>query len=359
MQNLNQAPAASVPLSKTESRMQAMARHDLIFVATPELGLVWNNSTHEGLSTGFTPASVKKAQAFKAQLLALNPHAVLLTEIRYHDAKSGYFPDDSPWWKRDQAGQRIRKTQGTSLDGYYLIDLSQPGLQDQIATLCAAVVDTGAADGCMLDWWASDDADHVEIGRKIRKKIGDRGLLLVNVNGKIPVHSAEYINGMYMEGFGASFYADWKTAVKNLQWATTHLRPPAIAAFEMWYPVDTPAAKASGPNDLAKMRFATTLSLCNSDGYLLYSAGFPTPGHPHDWYPFWKQTLGAPNEPAGMVGPDGVFSRSFQHGIAVFNPPGNREVSMVFKTPVTRQSTQEVGTQFTVPPNDGEIFIDK
>src|SRR5471030_2407283 len=82
MQNMNQAPGTSVPLSKTESRMQTMARHDLIFVATPELGLVWNNSTHEGLSTGFTPASVKKAQAFKAQLLALNPHAVLLTEIR-------------------------------------------------------------------------------------------------------------------------------------------------------------------------------------------------------------------------------------------------------------------------------------
>ncbi len=356
MQNLNRAPDSSVPLAGVETRMQTMAHHDLVFVATSELGLVWNDSAHEGLSTGFTPESVRKARAFKAQLLSLNPHAVLLVEIRYHDAKSGYFPDDSPWWKRDAAGQRIRKTQGTALDGYYLIDLSQPGLQDQIATLCAAAIDTGAVDGCMLDWWANDDADHVAIARKIREKIGDRGLLLVNVNGKLPVHSAEYINGMYMEGFGASFFADWKTAVKNLQWGTAHLRPPAITAFEMWYPVDTPEARASGPNDLAKMRMATTLALCNSDGYLLYSAGFPTSGHPHDWYPFWKQSLGAPDEPAGRINPNGSYGRNFQNGTAVFNPPGNQEVNMVFKTPVTRQSNQKVGTLFTIPPGDGEIF---
>jgi hypothetical protein len=61
-----------------------------------------------GMSSGFTPESVKKALALRAQILALNPNAVLLDEIRYHDAKSGYFPDDSPWWLRDKSGTQRR-----------------------------------------------------------------------------------------------------------------------------------------------------------------------------------------------------------------------------------------------------------
>jgi hypothetical protein len=320
-------------------------------------GLVLNNPVNPGLSTGFTPESVQRALAFRAQLLALNPHAVLLVEIRYHDSRPGYFPDDSPWWRRDGSGRRVRKTEGTSVNGYLMVDLSQPGLQDQVATLCAAAIDTGAVDGCMLDWWSRDDADHAAIARKIRDKIGDRGVILVNTNGKLPTPSAPYLNGMFMEGFGASFFSDWRTAVKNVQWAATHLHPPTFTALELWYPNGTPVSGTTGRNDLAKMRLVTTLSLCNGDGYVLYSDPFPTPGHPHDWYAFWKPTLGAPVEAAGRINPDGSYGRNFQNGTVIFNPPDNHAVTVEFKTPVTRQSTQEIGTRFTVPDSDGEIFI--
>lgn len=355
-ENLNQAPAAAIPLSRMESPLQTMARHDLIFLDASALGLVWNDRRNMGLSTGFTTESVKKALALRAQLLALNPNAVLLAEIRYHDARSGYFPEDSPWWLRDQSGHRIPKTHGTALNGFFLLDLSQPGLQDQIAMLCAAAVDTGALDGCMLDWWA-DTPDHVALARKIRGKLGERGLILGNVNGRLPTQSAPYINGMFMEGFGASFFSDWKTAVKNLQWAAGHLRPPAFTAFEAWYPNGSPVSGASRRNDLARMRMVTTLSLCNSDGYMLYADPFPTPGHPHDWYAFWSKSLGAPVEAAGRINRDGSYGRNFQNGTVLFNPPDNREVSAVFGSPVTRQSTQELGTRFSVPSSDGEIFI--
>jgi len=358
-QNLNQAPGKAVPLSGRESALRTLARHDLIFLGLSDYGLVWNDPQHEGLSTGFTPESVKRALARREQILRLNPHAVLLAEIRYHDAKSGYFPDDSPWWLRDKSGGRVRKTHGTALDGFFLVDLSQPGLQDQIATLCAAAIATGALDGCMLDWWADDNPDHVEIARKIRGRIGERGLILVNVNGHLPTKSAPYINGMFMEGFGAPFFPDWKAAVANLQWAAGHLRPPAFTALEMWYPNGTPASGTTGRNDLARMRFATTLTLCNSDGYLLYSDPFPTPGHPHDWYAFWKQSLGPPSEAAGRVNPDGSYRRIFRNGTVIFNPPGNQEVTLTFKTPVIRQSTGETRAQFSVPPADGDIFIDR
>jgi len=358
-QNLNRAPETAIPLSSMEDMLQTAARHDLIFEGLSAFGLVGNNPVNLGMSTGFTAQSVKKAMALRAKILALNPNAVLLGEIRYHDAQSGYFPDDSPWWLRDKSGNRVRKTSGTSLNGFFLLDLSQPGLQDQIATLCAAAIDTGALDGCMLDWWSKDTPEHIAIARKIRDKIGERGLILVNVNGRLPTQSAPYINGMFMEGFGAPFFSDWKTAVENLQWAAGHLRPPAFTAFEMWYPNGTRVSGTSGRNDLARMRLATTLSLCNSDGYMLYADPFPAPGHPHDWYSFWKPTLGAPIETAGRINSDGAYVRNFKNGTVLFNPPDNKKVRLVFEAPVTSQSTQEVGTQFSVPPGDGDIFIAK
>jgi hypothetical protein len=358
MQNLNQAPATAIPLSETESPLQTIARHDLIFLDLSGIGLAWNNASNPGLSTGFTLASIEKARKFRVQLRALNPNAVLLAEIRYHDAKSGYIPDDSPWWLRDETGNRIAKTHGTALSGFFMLDPAQPGFQDQIATVCAAAVDTGVVDGCMLDWW-EDTLSHVAIAQKIRAKIGDRGLILGNVNGRLPIRSAPYINGMFMEGFGASFFPDWRTAVVNLQWATSHLRPPAFTAFEAWYPNDAPVSGTTRRNDLTKMRMITTLSLCNCDGYVLYGDPSPTPGHPHDWYTFWQPTLGTATEAPGRINADGSYARTFQHGTAVFNPPGNLEVHVVFKTPVTRQSTQAVGTEFGVPAGDGEIFIAK
>ena len=107
------------------------------------------------------------------------------------------------------------------------------------------------------------------------------------------------------------------------------------------------------------MRLATTLSLCNSDGYMLYADPFPAPGHPHDWYSFWKPTLGAPIETAGRINSDGAYVRNFKNGTVLFNPPDNKKVRLVFEAPVTSQSTQEVGTQFSVPPGDGDIFIAK
>lgn len=357
IENLNQAPGPAIPLSARESRMQSLARHDLVFLSLEQIGLVWNNPRNPGLSTGFTAESVRKARVFKARLLALNPHAVLLAEIRYHDATSGYFPDDSPWWLRDQAGQRVRKTHGTSLHGFFLLDTARPDFQDQIARLCAAVVDTGALDGCMLDWWNQDLPERASLARRIRYRIGDRGLLLVNVNGSVPSRSAPYVNGIFMEGFGAPFFPDWRTAAKNLQWAASHLRAPAFTAFETWYPRDAPASGTTRRNDLARLRFATTLSLCNSDGYVLYADPFPTPGHPHDWYDFWRPSLGPPIEAAGRVNPDGSLGRNFQNGSAVCNPPENPAVSLIFPTPVRRQSTHEVGTRFSVAPGDGEIFV--
>jgi hypothetical protein len=238
-----------------------------------------------------------------------------------------------------------------------MLNFADPGWQDQVANLCAAAVATGAVDGCMLDWWSKDDSAHAALARAIRGKLGDRGLLLVNINGHAPTLSAPYLNGLYLEGFGAPFFADWREAVKILQWAPSHLRAPAFTALELWYPAGTPPGPASGRNDLARMRMVTTLSLCNSDGYVLYSDPYPTPGHPHDWYDFWNPVLGRPVGSVGQLAPDGAYTRKFQNGTVWFNPPGHGPVTVEFPDPVIRQSSGERGRRFVVPGGDGDIFV--
>lgn len=352
----NHAPGPSTPLIAEESAIQTMARHDLVFLSLAQCGLVPNNREHEGQSDGFTPASVAKARALRAELLGANPHAVLLAEIRYHDAPGGYLPEDSPWWKRDGDGNRVAKTHGTSLRGYFMLNIADPGWQDQVATLCSAAVETGAVDGCMLDWWSRDDTTQAALARRIREKMGDRGLLLVNVNGTVPTISAPSINGIFMEGFGAPFFSDWQTAARNLQWASSHLRAPAFTAFEMWYSSGVATGPASGRNDLARMRFATTLALCNSNGYVLYSEPYPAPGHPHDWYDFWKPTLGRPIQSAGHAAPNGAYVRTFEHGMVWCNPPDHGPIGVEFPTAVVRRSTGESGTRFVIAAGDGDIF---
>lgn len=353
----NHAPEPATPLAAQESPIQSMARHDLVFLSLGQCGLVLDDREHPGLSDGFTPESIARARALKARLLAANPHAVLLAEVRYHDAPGSYLPEDSAWWLRDREGRRVPKTRGTSLQGFYLLNFAESGWQEQVARLCAAAVAAGAVDGCMLDWFSQDDNAHAALARTIRGKLGDRGLLIVNVNGHLPKLSAPYVNGLYMEGFGAPFFSDWREAVANLLWAPSHLRAPAFTALELWYPAGTPPGPGSGRNDLARMRLVTTLALCNSNGYVLYSDPYPAPGHPHDWYPFWAPDLGRPVGIAGRVEANGAYSRKFEHGTVWFNPPGNQAIAVEFAAPVRRQSSGEEGRRFAIPAGDGDIFI--
>jgi hypothetical protein len=74
-----------------EDPIVTAARHDLIFSGAGFFGLQWNNSC-QGLATGFTPQSVRRAMLKQQDLLKLNPHLVLLMELRYRDAPRSYLP---------------------------------------------------------------------------------------------------------------------------------------------------------------------------------------------------------------------------------------------------------------------------
>lgn len=361
-QEVNAGPATS-PIAPLDSAGQlAMeARHDLVFQPFRRLGLV-PKQQYPGLATEFTEPSIRRALTRRRQLLALNPNLILLSEVRYYNAPLNYLPPNSTWWKRDADGRLLQDRIQKDL---FLLDYGNPELQAAVTEQCRAFLMTGVVDGCMFDWWREDDA-RVAMIEKVRAAIGENAILIVNSNGRRPERTAQYINGMYMEGFGSTFFADWRTAAANLLWAQSHLHPPAITALEGWYPLnsshkgeDVSKVQAEGRSDHAMMREITTLSLTHSNGYVLFGDpnSLPTPDHLHDWYSFWDKTLGRPTGPLAAAGPSGSFRRDFERGTVIFNPPSNQPIEIKFPEQRMSEATGKLVLTRTINGGDGDIFL--
>lgn len=351
--NLNNAPfggAQPLPDAPGAGAQKAsnIARHDLAFFSPSTLGLK-PNADCQGLSVGYTAASIPAARARRQAILAANPHAVLLAEIRWHDAAANYLPADSTWWKAGDAHQDLK-------GDYRLLNWSDPSFQRQVALQCRAAVQSGVFDGCMFDWWV-EDAGVIGLARAVRAAIGPDALILVNANDRRPTATAADINGLYMEGFNSRFWssdaAGWQKAEGNLEWADHALRAPQITAFEGW------ATNARGDlRDVQLMRAVTALSLTRSNGYVLFGDK-NTDGvndHRHDWYPFWDKGLGRPSGDAQTL-PDGSVRREFSGGTVVYNPASNKTVTVRFPEARTSRATHRTSRDHVIVAGDGDIFV--
>ena len=321
------------------------ARHDLIFHGARFFGLQWNDP-HEGLATGFTPASVVAGQARRRALLARNPHLVLLLEVRYRDAHRSFLPEGHAWWRRDVTGRIVP---GWEEGGYLQLDFGNPDYRAQVARQAGAAVASGVVDGVMLDWWA-DDADRLALAQAVRRAIGEPGLLLANANDRTTPLTAPLLNGYFMECTRSATPADWRRIAATLVWAEAKLRAPRINCVETWY--------HRSRADEALMRATTALTLVYSNGYCLFSDPnpLPTPDHLHNWYAFWDRGLGRPLGP-GAVRPDGLVTREFGGGTVVYNPAGNAAGTLTFDEPRTSRATGRRALAHPVAAGDGDLLL--
>ena len=335
------SPAQNVP---DESPLHTVARHDLVWNGPEFFGLRWNNR-YIGLADGFTAESIQAARLFRQKLQKLNPHLVLIAEIRYRDAHRSYLPDGHAWWLRDNQGRIVP---GWDEGGYLCLDFHNPQFRTQVAAQAKAVVESGAVDGVMLDWW-SDDASRLELIREVRQAVGERAIIIVNANDRQTPQTAPFINGYFMECYRSQTAEDWKTIADTLAWAETHLREPRVNCLETWF--------HKSRDDLDLMRATTTLALTHSDGYCLFSDPnpLPTPDHLHNWYPFWDRSLGKPLAER-QSRPDGTVSREFDHGTAVYNPLGNRPVTVRFSEPRKSLATGKVDEEHALGCPDGDYL---
>jgi len=321
------------------------ARHDLIFAGPEFFGLQWND-TFPGLATGFTDESVALARERRKDLLKRNPNLVLLVEIRYRDAQRSWLPEGHRWWRRDGEGRIVNEW---NEGGYLQMDFSNGEYRSQVARQAKAVVESGVADGVMLDWWTDDD-DRLALVQCIRDRVGDKALILVNANDLTTPRTAAFINGYFMECYRTRTSEDWRRIAETLTWAEKNLRQPRINCLETWY--------HTSRNDEYLMRATTTLSLTLSDGYCLFSDPnpLPSPDHLHSWYPFWQRSLGRALSP-GRRRDDGSYTREFDNGTVVYNPMGNAEVRVSFPEQRLSVASGKCSISHVVSPCDGDILL--
>lgn len=330
-----------------EDELVTLVRHDLVWHVPQFYGLKWDGSPI-GTAKDFSPESIEAGLAKRKELLAHNPNMILLAEIRYRDAPRDYLTEDHEWWMRDKEGKLVM---GWAEGGYIRLNLKSPDFRKQVATQCRAAVKSGVVDGVMLDWW-DDDSDRLALVKEVRQAIGNDALIMSNPNDRTTPRTALYINGYFMDCYRSKNTDDWRRIANTILWAETHLRSPRINCVESWF--------HNSRQDLNLMRAITTLVLTHSNGYCLFSDPneLPTPDHLHDWYPFWDKSLGKPTGP-GRKQKDSSIRRQFEHGVVVYNPMGNKTVTITFAQARKSLATGKVAKEHSVNPADGDIFLTK
>lgn len=325
------------------------ARHDLLWLTPDGMELRWAGP-YPGTSTSFTPASLAVARTRRATIAKMNPNAVILCEIRYRDAPKGYLPDDSTIWKRDDGGRALP---GWVEGGHTLLDFAKPELRQIVVDQCRAIMESGVFDGVMLDSWNDEGPDRLTLLSDVRKAVGDDALIIVNTTDRIPVKSASYINGIFMEGFMGT-WSDWHKAASNMQWMEENARSPQITALEGWFDL-----KTGSRLDLKRMRFVTTLSLLYSNGYVLFGDPNPLPtlDHAHNWYAFWNKSLGRALDQSATVRPDGAVQREYEKGTVIMNPPENQSLTVKFDDSRKSAASGVESRSFILAPGDGDLFV--
>ncbi|UCD49358.1 MAG: hypothetical protein JSW27_17715 [Phycisphaerales bacterium] len=325
--------------------IEGIARHDLAWNAISLCGLRWDTAPR-GLAKEFEPDSIETALKRRRKLLALNPNLILIAEIRYRDAHGSFLPENHMWWMRDEQGQIVK---GWAEGGFLRLDYRNPAFRRHVAQRALAVIESGVADGILLDWWHEDD-DRLALVQEIRGAIGDDPLVIANTNDRTAPRTGAYINGFFMECYRSETAEDWQRIAETLSWAEQHLRQPRVNCVEVWY--------HNSRRDLNLMRAVTALTLTHSNGYCLFSDPnpLPSPDHLHDWYPFWDTSLGRPVGQA-IHRDDGATQRQFEQGTIVYNPMGNDPVEITFDEMRTSRATGQRSRTHTLPACDGDIYL--
>ncbi len=381
------------------SNDEKLIHHDL-FWGGPGFHLQWHR-TPEGLRLF---GRIDDAHWKREYLLSQNPNFIRLVSLDYTDAGLGDYPEEWPYWIRDENGNRVRVYDGAS---DFLIDFTHPVVQDILVQKAIAVAKCGLYDGIFLGRWQEDQATldndkgvyyrsveaegsaRVSMVRRIREVIGDDFLIIVKTNQRPVPLSAPYVNGMFMEAIldeqdTGYTYAELREIESTLLWSEQNFREPQINALEgHGISLEPP----DSPRNQQRMRVITTLSLTHSDGYVCYNIGVMGIKHEHEyeispeherehiegkshlhnhqhyWYDFYDAPLGRPVGKKAQLyhnskdhAVEGLFIREFTNGWAVYNRSG-KEQDIQLPMQATGVASGTTGVNHTLSDLDGEIYL--
>ena len=359
------SPVLNLP---EKSDLEQIALHDLYFCCLI-FGQEFQGTPEGKRVMGEMTQAIEKRDAYLDQ----NPNMLFIVGLAMREAYPRSYPEDSPYWLRDENGERIVAYK----DGALFLDFTKPVVIDKIAQEAIAVAKCGLYDGIFFDWWNEhgpvladssvgwrngyrgnelEQRARDEILRRIRTEVRDDFLILVNGNRRTMPRTGWAINGTFMET-GKDYdegytYRGLKQIESTLSWAEENLREPQINCLEGW---GVPTESPDSPLNQKWMRVFTTMSLTHSDGYVLYNDGIQ---HQHYWYDFWDTDLGTPiGEKVQLYeNREGLFIREFTNGWTVYNRSGESQ-TVILPQKVLGVSSKVSATQHIIPDLDGEIYL--
>ncbi|MCG9128545.1 hypothetical protein JT359_13175 [Candidatus Poribacteria bacterium] len=354
-----------------KSDLEQMALHDLYFCC-----LIFNQEFRDTSDGKRIMGEMEQATKQRDEFLAQNPNMLFIVGLEMREAYPENHAIDSPYWLRDENGERIVAWQ----DGGLLLDFTNPVVIDKIVNEAIAVAKCGLYDGIFFDWWnehqpvivtwlnesihrgivfrgnEEEQRARDEILTRIRAEVDDDFLILVNGNRSKMPRTGWAINGTFMETGrdNDEGYTDegLKVIESTLSWAEENLREPRINCLEGW---GVTTQSPDSPLNKKWMRVFTTMNLTHSDGYVLYNDGIQ---HRHYWYDFWNTDLGTPiGEKTQLYkNREGLFIREYTNGWAVYNRSGQaQEISFLVQT--TGVASGSTRFKHTVPNLDGDMFL--
>ena len=351
-------PWGYLPVNQSHlSEVEQMAQHDLYFCC---IGMFYGLD-HLYTRNGWqVRGNVDSAIRQRDEYIAHNPNMIFLTTTNAVWDGLDAWPEDSPYWLRDDKGHIEIPYDGTGM-----LDLNHPEVQQLIVDRVVAIAQCGLYDGVHFDAWMEHEQNlvpgMVAILKGIRERVREDFLILANTNRwKIPA-SAPYVNGSFFESGLPSGDADrgeesvsrgFAHMEETLSWAENNFRSPQINSFlgfgfseKHW----------EDPINLRYMRAITTLSLTFTDGYFNYDV--PGPGFYR--FDFWDADLGRPIGEKSQLYSDtilGLYIREFTNGWAVYNHSGEARI-ITLPEKVQAVASGLVNTEHALPNLDGEMYL--
>ena len=353
------------------SSQERTALHDLWYDG-PHFTLRFHDT-----SDGFAMAGIlEKAIERRDEYLSVNPNMVFIVDIRMPQEWSWEQSPDWPGWLLDDDGQQVGEWPA------YLMDFTDPFVQDRIVNQAIAVSKCGLYDGIFFDYWSEQwpvlvgrDSNSVRrvwrgmeaeqrardtILQRIRAATRPNFIIMGNTNIEIIPRTAPLFNGGAMETVMPADRdvrltendRDLKKISESLLWLDQNTREPRTNGLEGW---SIPSEAPDSPNNLRWMRAITTLSLTHSDGYVVYK---DIMNDYHHWYDFWDADLGRPVGEKGQLyqETDGLYIREFTNGWAVYNHSGEAQI-ITLPEEVQAVASGLTNTEHALLDLDGEMYL--